>query len=331
MEKGIELKDNTRKEENKILKATTHDFMAHLIDYAGLFPPASLSLETAIRNYAAYQSDKDAWMLGRFIIPASRLDELDPYVSLFSSEMSLTISVVGSKSDNAVDCLKGLQADLAQVKAFRERHGDTVKIEVLEMSLPPVLPEREMLESIALETSAHALHVFCEATVPLNTDWENHVLITLDAISFHNATGGARFGFKLRTGGVTVDAFPTPRQIAVAFLGCRDRGIAMKFTAGLHHPIRMYRDEVNTRMHGFVNVFAAGMLAHVHSLNITTTTEILADEAPTSFSFTTKGLAWREWMVSVSEITRLREIALCSYGSCSFDEPRDDLRTLEIL
>jgi hypothetical protein len=312
-------------------KTSSGAFLAHLIDYAGLFPPASLSLETAIRNYAAYRTGGDAWMLGRFIISASRLNELEPYVPLFSSKMPLAISVVGSKSTNTTDCLKGLQNDLAQVTRFRDRYGDTIEIGVFEMPLPPVPPMRELLHIIAKETAAYGLYTFCEVTVSLEEDWEYHMMDTLDAIAAHNAVGDPVLGFKLRAGGVTADMFPTPEQVTAALLGCRDRGIAMKFTAGLHHPIRMHRDEVHTRMHGFVNVFAAGMLAHVHNLDALTTAKILADEVPTNFSFTPKRLAWCNLMVSVDEIIQLRKEMLCSYGSCSFDEPRDDLRTLHIL
>jgi len=47
-----------------------------LIDYAGLFPPAKLSMEAAIAEYYASRRGPKAWMLGRFIVPASRLPEL---------------------------------------------------------------------------------------------------------------------------------------------------------------------------------------------------------------------------------------------------------------
>src|SRR5262245_38924762 len=47
-----------------------------IIDYAGLFPPAQLPLEEAIRNYARYRTEPESWMLGRFVIPATRLKEL---------------------------------------------------------------------------------------------------------------------------------------------------------------------------------------------------------------------------------------------------------------
>lgn len=317
--------------EKKVMSETSvHAFLSNLIDYAGLFPPASLPLEPAIRNYAAYQSDKDAWILGRFIIPAVRLKELAPYVSMFSSERPLIISVLGSKSDNAEACQKGLRADLEKVASFYRGHGDAVGAEVFELPLPPIWPDRDLLEVIAAETAKQGLHTFCEVTVPLNADWEHCMLGTLDAIAAHNAADGPNLGVKLRTGGVTADAFPTAEQVATVLVGCRDRGLALKFTAGLHHPVRMYRKEVDAHMHGFLNVFAAGMLAHIHHLDVLKVTEILADEEPGSFSFTTEGLAWRNLMIPVAKIAQLREKVLCSYGSCSFDEPRDDLRTLGI-
>jgi hypothetical protein len=49
-----------------------------VIDYAGLFPPASLDLTTAMRNYAAYRAGPHAWMLGRFVTPAACAAEVDP-------------------------------------------------------------------------------------------------------------------------------------------------------------------------------------------------------------------------------------------------------------
>jgi hypothetical protein len=47
--------------------------LAKLIDYAGLFPPASLGLERALANYHHYRQSAHAWMLGRFVIPAAQM------------------------------------------------------------------------------------------------------------------------------------------------------------------------------------------------------------------------------------------------------------------
>src|SRR5690554_3542756 len=48
-----------------------------LIDYAGLFPPAALGMPQVVANYAAYRASEEAWMLGRLIVPAARLDEFE--------------------------------------------------------------------------------------------------------------------------------------------------------------------------------------------------------------------------------------------------------------
>lgn len=45
--------------------------LIHAVDYAGLFPPAKLDMETAVRNYASYQEGEHSWALGRFIVPVS--------------------------------------------------------------------------------------------------------------------------------------------------------------------------------------------------------------------------------------------------------------------
>ena len=54
-----------------------HALLSGLIDYAGLFPPASLDLPAAMRNYAAYRAGAHAWMLGRFVVPAALVAEVD--------------------------------------------------------------------------------------------------------------------------------------------------------------------------------------------------------------------------------------------------------------
>ena len=44
--------------------------LEHLIDYAGLFPPAKLDMGPTLANYARHRGSAHAWMLGRLIIPA---------------------------------------------------------------------------------------------------------------------------------------------------------------------------------------------------------------------------------------------------------------------
>src|SRR3954468_24709229 len=55
---------------------TLRALVAGLVDYAGLFPPASLGMAEAAANYSSYLASSEAWMLGRFVVPVARLGEL---------------------------------------------------------------------------------------------------------------------------------------------------------------------------------------------------------------------------------------------------------------
>src|SRR4051794_24195354 len=48
-----------------------------LIDYAGLFPPASQDMRTAVQSYSSYLISADRQALGRFIVPLARLAEFE--------------------------------------------------------------------------------------------------------------------------------------------------------------------------------------------------------------------------------------------------------------
>ena len=122
--------------------------------------------------------------------------------------------------------------------------------------------------------------------------------------------------------------FQLPAQIARALVTAATHQLPIKFTAGLHHPIRQFRDEVKTKMHGFLNVLGAAVLAAEHRWDADQAVTMLEDEDPRSFSFTDDFFAWRDWKIDTERLQYRRKFVR-SFGSCSFDEPRDDLRALE--
>jgi hypothetical protein len=136
--------------------ASLRNLLTGLIDYAGLFPPARLPLDQAIRNYAGYRRDPDGWLLGRFVCPASRLHELAPFHdTVFADGPPFVFSVLGRGGATTTEFLAGLQADLQAVTTFRTRHGDRVVADVLEVKLPA--------EVLTGQADA-ALGLFCSAT-----------------------------------------------------------------------------------------------------------------------------------------------------------------------
>jgi len=66
---------------------------ARLIDDAGLFPPARKEMAQAAEDHRAAEEGANEWMLGRFLCPASRLDELEPLAA-----PDWTIGVVSDRS-----------------------------------------------------------------------------------------------------------------------------------------------------------------------------------------------------------------------------------------
>lgn len=315
----------------------TTAFLTHLIDYAGLFPPASLDLPTALENYRIYRVDPDAWMLGRFIVPATRLVETGTLAGKwFFPEDPWDFAVLGRGGADWKSFSAGVVADLAEITAFCKRYGEGVRLSVYETRLPA--KSWEALAPIIGET-LDAIDVlggitpFLEAgAAPHEGEtWKRTTLAIVDELGNDNCSRFTPAGFKLRCGGTTPELFPTPDQVAWVIGLCRDRKVPLKATAGLHHPIRHFSQEVQAKMHGFLNVFGAGILAYTHALDRATLTAIIADEDAGHFDFDGEHFRWRDLTADSEAIAHARQVGMLSYGSCSFDEPREDLRTLGVL
>jgi hypothetical protein len=278
-----------------------------VLDYAGLFPPAQLPLEDALRNYACYRGDADAWMLGRFVMPVVRLAELDPYMpELFASGKPLALAALGRGGDTAEAWAEGIRADAQALAGFRARHPGRVRIDVYETRLPD---PRAATPAIR-ETLGGDVELFLETKLPSS------------GAAFLSDLGA---GFKLRCGGVTAAAFPTAEQVAAAIIACRTVQVPLKLTAGLHHPLPRFDLGIQATMHGFINVLLAGVFADASQRELV---ELLRDTDPAHFAFDDGGVRWKDRQASVAQVRAARREMIVSFGSCSFDEPRDDLRAL---
>ena len=302
--------------------------LEHIIDYAGLFPPARLPLDKAIANYARYRRGPDAWMLSRFIIPTRRMADLTG--EQLAEGEPFVFSALGRGGADGAEFLAGVEEDARDAAAFRARHEGRVVVDMFEVRWPRALLAAgyvNALTDLLAETRKRLgddVRLFLET--PWEAEWDDWARLAVDALA-----RDGRGGFKLRCGGVEASMFPSISQVARVILACRDAGVPLKCTAGLHHPLRHFNESVNTHMHGFFNVFGGGVLAHVHGLDQSRLEMLLAEEDPSAFSFDESGFAWRDVRASVEEIRRVRRERLLSFGSCSFDEPREDLRALRLL
>jgi hypothetical protein len=293
--------------------AALRALLEEAIDYAGLFPPANLELEPALQNYAAYLRSPERWMLGAFILPLDQFSAAGTQLAQFSAENPLRISALGPKSPN--DFSGALRQAAETIDEFSAENSAVTSIRQFEMPLP-----RGEVPDL-LGASSDSL-----GKLGLKVFWEAPAEAAAETIA---ALAGSGAAFKLRTGGVIADAFPSGAQIARALVAAARHKVPIKFTAGLHHPLKQFHESVGTKMHGFLNVLGAAVLAAEHNWSEEQTTEMLADENAESFVFDDESFRWRDWQISVEKIPARREFVV-SLGSCSFDEPRDDLRALRL-
>ncbi|HKR54351.1 MAG TPA: hypothetical protein VJR93_08390 [Chthoniobacterales bacterium] len=301
--------------------ASLRALLAHSIDYAGMFPPCQLQLEPALKNQSEYLSTPDAWMLSAFVLPVDQFASAKQLLSEFDPLHPLRVSALGSKTESAEAFREALARTNLAVRSLSAHNVDLVSVTQLEMFLPGDVDAPLLSEAGSMLGN---LPVFWEAP-------PDRAERTIALVAEINSNADApMFGYKLRTGGVTADAFPTSMQIAQALVTPATHQVPIKFTAGLHHPLRQYRDEVHTKMHGFLNVLGAAVLAAEYKWNANQTALMLEDENADSFSFTEEFFAWRDWKIDTARLQYRRTFAT-SFGSCSFDEPRDDLRALRLL
>lgn len=274
--------------------------LAGLIDYAGLFPPAAIDMRTAVRNYTEYRNGPRAFALGRFIVDVSRLGEMEAVAGDAISRIRLSV-LLSSASDlapllAAID--RGLPIESIEAKAH-----DPAAIERIASAIPS------------------ASEIYFEIPLPLTSP------ASLDAI----AAAGARA--KLRTGGITPEAFPGADAIIAMLQSLQRRNIAFKATAGLHHPVRSRHrltytpDSPSAVMHGFLNLLASiailredGSPADAHAA--------LCEANPSAFRISADQFGWRDFDWSASQIHSMRRESFVSFGSCSFAEPMADLEAM---
>ena len=258
--------------------------------------------------------------MSTFVLPVAQFDAAAALLAQFDRKFPLRVSALGPKTENASAFRAALKETTDAIQKFSADHAERATVNQLEMVIPADVDLALLAEARAI-IGDRQLNVFWEAAV-------ESVERVIELLAKHESEKHGRpFSYKLRTGGVIADAFPTSAQIATALVTAARHHVCIKFTAGLHHPIRQFRTEVNTKMHGFLNVLGAGVLAAEHNWDEGQTSAILDDENASSFSFDDTLFAWRDWEIATDRIKARRKF-VTSFGSCSFDEPREDLRAL---
>jgi hypothetical protein len=289
-------------------------WMAGAIDYAGLFPPAGLSMSAAVKNHASYRAGPNAWMLGRFILPVARLEEFaDAFAGLPDTRVPSGRASPGENSSQGggspwLLSVIARASDAAALAAFNARYGSRARIDTIET--PPV--RAGDLDAIAPLTATYTVY----AEVP----WADDPAPLIAML----APRGIRA--KLRTGGVTPDAIPPAAAVARFIAACGRAKVPFKATAGLHHagrgeyPLTYEAGSATATMHGFLNV----MLAAMHGAG---------GEVPERLAGMLEGrdptFHAADGLESGAAAARL--LGMQSFGSCSFEEPVAELTARGLL
>ena len=275
-----------------------------LIDYAGLFPPADLEMRTAVQNYARYKTGPHAWMLGRFIVPAGRLQEFESAWKSAGEPSGWKLSALVANREKELDILR----------EFNKRYAGGLVIDAVELKA-------------AKATEIQALPGFT-GYVEVPSAKNPTVLIAQMAHEDLRA--------KIRTGGLTADMFPHASAVARFLRACAGAHIPFKATAGLHHPVRCNKpftyasDSPRGVMHGFLNVFLAAAFARKGYAALFLE-QLLSEENAGAFKFSDGEFQWRDARLSTDEIAEMRANFAIAFGSCSFEEPISDLQALGLL
>jgi hypothetical protein len=287
--------------------------LAGSIDYAGLFPPSHLQMSEAVANYDGYRRGQYRWLLGRFVVPAARLDELRELAlrHFQDNDEPWKLSVLSGED---------VYTSLKQITAFNEANAGVLIADSIEVKANTV----SKIEN-SVDAMPDGLTAFFE--IGLSQTFADLVA----ALALNRQSG------KIRTGGVTPEEFPKSRDIIRFVRTCMAANVPFKATAGLHHPIRCFKPLTYAEggpsgtMHGFLNLFLMTGFAR-ESFKPDILEELMEEEFGEVFTFDENGVTWRgEYELATWQLERIRRFGIRSFGSCSFEEPIEDLKALGLL
>jgi hypothetical protein len=284
-------------------------FLEGIIDYAGLFPPASLGMPDAVSAYASYRSGPDRDLLGRFIVPAGRLDEFAKALGHAPpARERWQVSVIGKEFAETRDLALDFNA--------RESRATCDAIEI------PVASAHEVERVLA--QPQREFELFLE------------IPVAPDPTPVVAAIAGSPAFAKIRTGGITASAIPSSEEVLRFLSACLTFRVPFKATAGLHHavrseyPLTYERDAACGTMFGYLNIFLAAA-ALEDGWTTTEALEILEQRDVTAFRFDDDGAVVNGRPLSGATLHAARSTFARSFGSCSFVEPVEEARAAGLI
>jgi hypothetical protein len=291
--------------------------LGEAFDYAGLYPPAGLSLSEGLEEYADLLEGPAEWLINTFVCPAPKLKELEITAQkqgLFEDGDPLGLVITLSPSDGlspqeAVDKVRSVIAESSWLEAA-----------AIEIALHPSGERRSWLKHLK------KLGQELDCPVMLELGWSND----FPDFMVECITAWDEFGFKARLGGIHPEDTPSVPQTARFITECSSLDVPFKFTAGLHHPLRHHDPILGGWRHGFLNVVCASLSAVAGEASAKDVERILDMQGAGGFAF------GDERMVIGSESFSIEELEVFAdychgIGSCSIMEPYEGLVRLGLV
>jgi hypothetical protein len=297
-----------------------HALLQGTFDYAGMFPPASLSLEKAATTYGPMlRASGDRWLLGYFLCPLDRLPSLvefglpGPVSLVFPAAPAETIlENVRRITDESSTLPQGWGIGGLEIRVPADASFDLLIPQIADATVR-LVDEKIRGLSISFELPADAGHEnvrrLAQATAAYDRPWSAVRYLRL----------------KIRTGGTEPAAVPSAEKLASFIVTCRDVGVRWKATAGLHHPIRQFDGALGTKAHGFMNLLVASALAASLQIGEGTVQQILEEEDASAFRLKDESVAWGDLAIPSAHALGNR---MTSFGTCSIEEPIQHLHEL---
>ena len=278
---------------DRVGRVVPRSLFAGLVDDAALFPPGNAPMVSALVEHAAHRTAWYSDVVGPFLCPASRLDEMRAALPPDQSvELALVFDVTGDQAHAALRAAASDQrVTLVAVEAAHARLGDD-----------------------AAAVSANL------ARLPGATRFLEVPRTGLDA-ALDLVGGSGWHAAKYRTGGTTPDAFPSEVELASFLVAATTRALPFKLTAGLHHALRCSTDE-GFEQHGVLNVLVATRVA--------TAGAGAADVAIVLAQRESGALVELVQRWDAETCTDVRR-AFRSFGCCGVTDPIEDLVALGLL
>lgn len=286
------------------------------IDYAGLFPPAQLSLPDAVREFISELESPSSFLVNGFVVPSRLAEALEKEADsqgLFEEGDALAVTLILKPEEG------GSLAD--EAKALADTWDPDSWLEPVAVeAFVGTQPTDADLKAMKVMGQKLDVPVFLE--FGWNPDYK--------AAGEKAVTLWQGFGYKARLGGASKTDTPSIQQVADFLVEAAGMDVPLRLTAGLHHPLAHNDPIFGGWRHGFLNCLAAALAVYANDAPVKEVEKILSLQSSSAFRFTENAFHAGDRSFGPEDLELFGDYCY-GFGSCSISEPYDGLVRLGLI